>query len=228
VINANRSRFRRRRVAEELHADLTDRLTGQRPGPGEGGAGHDGLLKALDQLGPRQRAVIVLRYWLDDPVDLAAGWGSGPHYAFVGQAAKDLDYVVVTFTDGQQIKLVPLTAVMVRPPLDLWLKPGQAAPPRATAVIGRGPGDGTPWTATAYEGPWGTCVVDDSVGTECLPSARLAGTQLLGWVGQAAGTTFGSAAPGLTLIRFTLSDRPGRPVTQVNSGGQPAEPPVRA
>ncbi|HEY0934833.1 MAG TPA: SigE family RNA polymerase sigma factor [Trebonia sp.] len=66
VINANRSRFRRRRVAEELHGDLADTLAGQQPGPeAESPGDHSELLRALDRLGPRQRAVIVLRYWLD-------------------------------------------------------------------------------------------------------------------------------------------------------------------
>jgi RNA polymerase sigma-70 factor (sigma-E family) len=66
VINANRSRFRRRRVAEELRGDLMDTLAGQQPGPEDSGPGEDSaLLRALDRLGPRQRAVIVLRYWLD-------------------------------------------------------------------------------------------------------------------------------------------------------------------
>jgi RNA polymerase sigma-70 factor (sigma-E family) len=65
VINANRSRFRRRRVAEELRGDLTETLARQ-PGPEDAGPGQDtALLRALDRLGPRQRAVIVLRYWLD-------------------------------------------------------------------------------------------------------------------------------------------------------------------
>jgi len=62
VINEHRNLFRKRRVAEELRADLTDAAGGSgQPGPQDGGA----LLDALDRLGPRQRAVIVLRYWLD-------------------------------------------------------------------------------------------------------------------------------------------------------------------
>jgi RNA polymerase sigma-70 factor (sigma-E family) len=61
VINENRKRFRKHRVPEDLHGDLTGPLAGQQPGPEEGQA----LLDALGRLGPRQRAVIVLRYWLD-------------------------------------------------------------------------------------------------------------------------------------------------------------------
>src|ERR1700761_5076725 len=65
VINANRSRFRRRRVTEELHAELPDRLAGRQLGPHDEPGDHGALLSALARLGPRQRAVLVLRYWLD-------------------------------------------------------------------------------------------------------------------------------------------------------------------
>jgi RNA polymerase sigma-70 factor (sigma-E family) len=62
VINEHRSRFRRHRVAEELRGDLADTLGGSsQPGPED----RSELLDALDRLGPRQRAVVVLRYWLD-------------------------------------------------------------------------------------------------------------------------------------------------------------------
>ena len=62
VINAHRSRFRKHRVTEELRGDLTDTVGGSSQ---PGSEGRSELLDALDQLGPRQRAVIVLRYWLD-------------------------------------------------------------------------------------------------------------------------------------------------------------------
>jgi RNA polymerase sigma-70 factor (sigma-E family) len=71
VINENRGRFRKRRVAEDLVAAVPER-----PGrPGRSAAGTTdmadalsdsaALLSALRRLAPRQRAVIVLRYWMD-------------------------------------------------------------------------------------------------------------------------------------------------------------------
>ena len=73
VINENRKRFRKRRVPEDLRGDLAGPLAEQagwqQPGASQhwqqGPEERQALLDALGRLGPRQRAVIVLRYWLD-------------------------------------------------------------------------------------------------------------------------------------------------------------------
>src|SRR5579862_9266413 len=62
VVNQNRNRFRKHRVAE--------RLTGSPPESGVVDATREcdersALIAALQRLGPRQRAVVVLRYWMD-------------------------------------------------------------------------------------------------------------------------------------------------------------------
>ena len=62
VINQTRNRFRRHRVAE--------RLTDSPPEPAAEDAVREydersALVAALQRLGPRQRAVVVLRYWMD-------------------------------------------------------------------------------------------------------------------------------------------------------------------
>jgi RNA polymerase sigma-70 factor (sigma-E family) len=60
VINENRNRFRKRRVRELSSDNLPDT-----PIPGIDLDSRAALLDALKALGPRQRAVVVLRYWLD-------------------------------------------------------------------------------------------------------------------------------------------------------------------
>ena len=71
VVNENRNRFRKRRVDESLVGEVPEPPA--RPGqPTSGMAGtvdalgdSAALLNALRRLGSRQRAVIVLRYWMD-------------------------------------------------------------------------------------------------------------------------------------------------------------------
>src|ERR1700757_210461 len=66
LINENRKRFRKHRVAEDLHGDLSVALAGNAAaGEHQGPEERQALLDALNRLGPRQRAVVVLRYWLD-------------------------------------------------------------------------------------------------------------------------------------------------------------------
>jgi hypothetical protein len=45
-----------------------------------------------------------------------------------------------------------------------WLRPGQEAPPRVSGLIGSGRVHGKAWSATAYLGPWGTCIGLDGAG----------------------------------------------------------------
>jgi len=67
LINENRKRFRKHRVPEDLRGDLASTLAGQAAAAGSqhGPEERQALLDALNRLGPRQRAVVVLRYWLD-------------------------------------------------------------------------------------------------------------------------------------------------------------------
>jgi RNA polymerase sigma-70 factor (sigma-E family) len=67
VINENRRRFRKRRVAEDLSGEPPEPRGPDATGPGSapGPEERSAVLDALRVLGPRQRAVVVLRYWLD-------------------------------------------------------------------------------------------------------------------------------------------------------------------
>jgi RNA polymerase sigma-70 factor (sigma-E family) len=73
MLNANRSRFRKRRVPEQL----TD--TPPEPGTAPEAPGHDdrsALMTALMRLPAGQRSVVVLRYWMDmTETEVAAALG---------------------------------------------------------------------------------------------------------------------------------------------------------
>jgi RNA polymerase sigma-70 factor (sigma-E family) len=62
VVNVNRNRFRKHRVAERLTESPPEPLAADLTVASDERAV---LIAALQRLGPRQRAVIMLRYWLD-------------------------------------------------------------------------------------------------------------------------------------------------------------------
>jgi RNA polymerase sigma-70 factor (sigma-E family) len=67
VINENRNRFRKRRVTERLTDSPPESVLIDMPWT-DAIREYDersALMTALQRLGPRQRAVIVLRYWMD-------------------------------------------------------------------------------------------------------------------------------------------------------------------
>jgi hypothetical protein len=178
----------------------------------------------------------------------------------LGAVAPDVTYLVLAFTDGQQLKLIPVTLQGHRyvawvapasmnvasltahlggphsdngqtvtanpfeppggdvPQFGLWLKPGQAGPPRAAGVIGHGTGDGRPWSASGYEGPWGTCIVTNPGGDYCVQFNLAATAVLGGWGGDAPGPAFGSAAPGVASLRVSLSNGKSVQVKPVSVG----------
>ena len=62
MVNANSSRFRKRRVTERLTGDLPETAAIGRHDPGDD---RDALMAALMALPYGQRAAVVLRYWMD-------------------------------------------------------------------------------------------------------------------------------------------------------------------
>ncbi|MEU6851470.1 SigE family RNA polymerase sigma factor [Actinacidiphila alni] len=71
LVNANRSRYRKRRVVHLLQAALPESLAADGGGLGAGEE-RDALIDALADLPERQRAVVVLRYWEDLPAEEVA------------------------------------------------------------------------------------------------------------------------------------------------------------
>jgi RNA polymerase sigma-70 factor (sigma-E family) len=65
LVNANRSRFRVKRPVEYTVAELPEHHAGAGPDAGHQIEERDVLFAALAGLPPRQRAIVVLRYWED-------------------------------------------------------------------------------------------------------------------------------------------------------------------
>lgn len=181
--------------------------------------------------------------------------GEGATEVSIAQVAQEVTYFIVTFADGQQLKLLPVTVHGYRyvtwiapvamtmasivahlggpysdsgqtttavpfdlpgqvPVINQWLKPGQSALPRAAGVAAAGTTGGHAWRATAYVGPWGTCVTVNENGYFCADSRPGGAVQL-------AGPLSGSV-PGLQLVlvmapqsvaKVTVTLSAGRPVT---------------
>ncbi len=178
-----------------------------------------------------------------DPASFAGTAESGVQVQ-LGTVAPDVAYLVLTFTDGQRLKLIPVTRfghryVGFAAPLNMpiasitahlgsahfdngrtvtavpfslpgqlatvgaWRRPGQPVPPRVTVRLGSGTVGGQPWEATAYQGPWGTCVVYPG-GSGCTDTPGNK-TMVMGW-GSSPRVTYGSAAPDVAYLKITLSD----------------------
>jgi RNA polymerase sigma-70 factor (sigma-E family) len=65
VINENRNRFRKQRVTERLTDSPPESGTAPWADATRRFEERSAMIAALQRLGPRQRAVIVLRYWMD-------------------------------------------------------------------------------------------------------------------------------------------------------------------
>jgi hypothetical protein len=168
--------------------------------------------------------------------------GSDGGVAAIGTVAPDVTYIMVTLADGQQLKLIPVSAYGERlvayvAPLDdqavkaaaylgngqyltatpftrqgttsiygLWLRPGEKAPPTASAVLTTGTPGGWSGKVIAYEGPWGICLVTNDTMTLCYPVARLTDTGVVGLTGTGPPQiVFGSAAANASRLRVTLT-----------------------
>jgi hypothetical protein len=183
----------------------------------------------------------------------------------VGTVAPEVSSVVVTFTDGQQLTLTPvtvrghryvawsapLTSTVARvaahlggpysdsgqfagsipydqpgqtPVFAQWQRNGYPAAAVGIQVVGHGGRGSQAWSVSAYVGPWGTCFDLTGVAISCLAKPP-ATTGLLGGAGNgspgAPEPRFGSAAPGVTTVRFTLSNGQVATVHPVSVGGEP-------
>jgi hypothetical protein len=125
--------------------------------------------------------------------------------AFAAPMSPQVVSATAYLSDGQY-----RTAIAVNLPGEMaefitWLRPGEQGQPRVTGVIGSGTTDGQAWSVTAYEGPWGTCVVL-AAGSACLPSGMQGITGIHGGTGGPPELVWGSAARSVSYVTITLTD----------------------
>ena len=85
------------------------------------------------------------------------------------------------------------------PSFSQWLRPGQAVPGRLSGTIESGTANGQAWRATAYLGPWGTCVVFGG-DTDCFSPEQHPQT---GAVGGSSLDEWGTAAASVSYLMVT-------------------------
>jgi hypothetical protein len=97
------------------------------------------------------------------------------------------------------------TAIPYQPPdgsavFQEWQRLGQSVPGQVSGSFGSGTDDGKAWRATAYLGPWGTCIVYDGTSGCFDPSQHPATSAVVGsssWVS-------GTAADSVSCVIITL------------------------
>ena len=120
--------------------------------------------------------------------------------AFATPAGVPVDSLTVYSRTGEIATAIPFNgpAGDSEPLFSQWLRPGQAVPGRLSGTIGSGTADGRAWRATAYLGPWGTCVVIDS--SYCFSPDQHPQT---GAVGGSSSYEWGTAADSVSYLMVT-------------------------
>jgi hypothetical protein len=92
-----------------------------------------------------------------------------------------------------------------------WLRPGQPGLARASDLVSSGSYLGKAWSARAYLGPWGACLMGQAGGTEVssceeVTSVARLGTGIWLWTDGVPAVAMGSAAPSVVRVAVTSPD----------------------
>lgn len=125
---------------------------------------------------------------------------------------------------GEIATAVPFNAPGSAAVFTTWLRPGQHGLTRVSGRIGSGAYLGRSWSASAYQGPWGICIVATGGGTRgasCVPgtSADL-GTSVLFWTSGDPEVAAGNAAPSVARLVVHRPDGTTIQVQPVTVGQQ--------
>jgi hypothetical protein len=103
----------------------------------------------------------------------------------------------------------------------IWLKPGVHGIARASGQIGSGTADGDNWSAFAYPGPWGVCIVSVT-GSICagVPASTLGTAVMTSTESGTPNLVTGVASPSVVRIVVHQPDGTVTQVRPVTVGGQ--------
>jgi hypothetical protein len=165
----------------------------------EGESGEGGADPAFASFGQAWQGVVSVRVALSDGVTLTLHpvEVDGMRFvAFATPAGLPIDSVTVYSRSGEFAVAIPFNAPDGFPGFGAWLRPGQARPRQYSGAFGSGV------VATAYVGPWGTCL-EVSGGGDCSPVIDTPSTAMMGASGS---VVFGSAAESVSYLTITRKD----------------------
>jgi Sigma-70 region 2 len=211
VINENRNRFRKQRVPTLRHADAEHPVasysaTVRPPGPHS----PPGLIKV--RLGTGSTLTL----------HPATVWGVRM-VAFAIPIGAPVVSATAYSGRGEIATAIPFNAADGMAFFGTWLRPGQHGLARASGRIGSGSYLGRAWSATAYLGPWGVCLVGQAgTGTSsCMHAISAAGlgTGVMFWTDGVPAVAVGSAGQSVARIMVTSPDGKTMQMRLVMVGG---------
>jgi hypothetical protein len=125
---------------------------------------------------------------------------------------------------GEIATAIPFNAADGMAFFGTWLRPGQHGLARASGRVGSGSYLGRAWSATAYLGPWGVCLVGQAGGTgasSCMHATSAAGlgTGVMFWTDGVPAVAVGSAGQSVARIVVTSPDGKTTQMRLVTVGG---------
>jgi hypothetical protein len=125
------------------------------------------------------------------------------YVAFAVPADMVVDRATAYSRTGEIATAIPYRAPDGLPTFQAWLRPGQAVPGRISGAFGSGTVDGHPWRATAYLGPWGTCLQVGDGDSDCFDPSRHPATALDSY---SPSWVMGTAADSASYVIITLKN----------------------
>jgi hypothetical protein len=125
------------------------------------------------------------------------------YVAFAVPADMVVDRATAYSRTGEIATAIPYRAPDGLPTFQAWLRPGQAVPERISGAFGSGTVDGHPWRATAYLGPWGTCLQVGDGDSYCFDPSQQPAT---GAESYSPSWVMGTAADSASYLVITLKN----------------------